>query len=97
MDNMICNQTKRFREKYRLRRVADMYWLLDVEQPGMPYEKPVALNQPGGMICGMLEDGAGTEEIARAMHISYGIPLETARADLEQFVKQLGICDLMLE
>lgn len=74
-----------------------MYWLLNVEQPGIPYEKPVALNQTGAMICGMLEDGAGAEEIAEAMHASYGISAEAARADLEQFVRQLGICDLMPE
>lgn len=98
MDNVICdNKTKSFRDKYRLRRVADMYWLLDVGQPGIPYEKPVALNQPGAMICGMLEDGAGAEEIAEAMSASYGISASEARADLEQFARQLGISEFIPE
>lgn len=98
MNNMICNDTtKHFREKYRLRRVADMYWLINVEQPGIPYEMPIALNQTGAMICEMLENGAGAEEISKAMSASYGIPVPEARIDLEQFVKQLGICDFMLE
>lgn len=88
---MICIQTKCFREKYRLRRVADMYWLINVEQPGIPYEQPIALNRTGAMICGMLEDGAETGEIAEAMHTTYGISVQAAMADLEQFVKQLGI------
>ena len=95
---MICNDTtKRFRDKYRLRRVADMYWLINVEQPGIPYEKPVALNRTGAMICGMLEDGAGAEEISEAMNAAYGVSVPEARADLEHFLRQLGICDLMLE
>lgn len=98
MNDMICNNTtKRFREKYRLRRVAGMYWLLNVEQPGIPYEKPVALNQTGAMICGMLEEGAGAEEISRAMSASYGISVPEAREDLEQFVRQLDISDFMRE
>ena len=94
---MVYNQTKSFRDKYRLRRVAGMYWLLDIEQPGIPYKKPVALNGPGAMICGMLEEGAGAEEIAETMSASYGISTESARADLEQFLKQLGISGFMLE
>lgn len=96
MDNMICGHTKKFwksfREKYRLRRVAGMYWLINVEQPGLPYEKPIALNQTGAMICGMLEEGAGAEEIAEAMSASYGISVPAARDDIKQFVEQLGIC-----
>lgn len=97
MENMVCDHAKGFREKYRLRRVAGMYWLIDIEQPGIPYEMPIALNQTGAMICGMLEDGAGAEEISQAMSASYGISVTEARVDLEQFVKQLGICDFMLE
>lgn len=96
MDNMICGHTEKkrenFREKYRLRRVAGMYWLINVEQPGLPYEKPIALNQTGAMICGMLEEGAGAEEIAEAMSVSYGISVPAARDDIKQFVEQLGIC-----
>lgn len=98
MDNTICNNTtKCFREKYRIRRVADMYWLINVGQPGIPYEKPVALNQTGAMICGMLEDGAGAEEISEAMSASYGVSVSEARVDLEQFAEQLGISDFMRE
>lgn len=98
MDNMICDHTtKSFRQKFRLRKVAGMYWLLNVEQPGIPYEKPVALNRTGAMICGMLEDGAGAEEIAEAMSVSYGISVSEARVDLEQFMGQLGISDFMHE
>lgn len=84
-------------EKYRLRKVAGMYWLINVEQPGVPYEKPIALNETGAMIYGMLEDGAGAEKIAEAMSVSYGISVSEARADLEQFMGQLGISDFMCE
>ena len=97
MDDKSFSDIKSFREKYRLRRVAGMYWLLDIGQPGLPYRKPVALNRTGAMICEMLEGGAGAEEIAEAMSASYGISVKTARDDLEQFAGQLGICDLMFE
>lgn len=97
MNDTSCDHTKGFREKYRLRRVAGMYWLINIEQPGIPYEKPIALNQTGAKICGMLEDGAGAEEIAKEMSASYGISISEARDDLEQFVRQLGIYDFVSE
>lgn len=92
MEGMSGSLPERFRKKYRLRRVADMYWLLDIEQPGVPYRQPIALNHTGAMICGLLENGAGAEEVAEAMQASYGISAEAARADLEQFLKQLAGC-----
>ncbi len=97
MNGMNGGQTKCFREKFRLRRAAGMYWLLDIEQPGIPYERPVALNRTGAFICEMMENGAGAAEIAEAMSEAYGITVPEARDDLEQFVRQLDICDFLPE
>ena len=34
-------------ERYQIRQAAGMYWLLDMEQPGIPYRQPVLLNETG--------------------------------------------------
>lgn len=96
-DVMNGDHTKSFREKYRLRKAAGMYWLLDIGQPGIPYESPVPLNRTGALICEMLEGGAGAGEIAEALSASYGISVSEAREDLEQFAGELGICDYLHE
>lgn len=83
-----------FREKYRLRQVADMYWLINVKQPGVPYEQPIALNEAGAAICRMLEKGADTAQIAEALSAAYEISIETAQEDVEQFLEQLKGCDI---
>ncbi len=84
-----------FGKRYRLRQAAGMYWLINVEQPGIPYEKPIALNEAGAAIFRMLEKDAPIEEIAEALSRTYDIPAKSARADVEQFVGQLKDCRLV--
>lgn len=81
-----------FQKKYRLRQVADMYWLIDVTQAGVPYEPPVALNEAGARICRMLGEGADTGQIVEAMSAAYEISAEEAREDVKQFMEQLEGC-----
>lgn len=74
-----------------------MYWLINVAQPGIPYEQPLALNEAGAAICRMLEEGADTERIAETLSAAYEISVETAREDVQQFMKQLGSCNFTSE
>lgn len=74
--------------RYQLRRAAGMYWLIDMEQEGVPFRKPLAMNQVGADIWRMLRDG---EEggIAAALCREYRVDAEEAARDVEEFRRTL--------
>lgn len=51
-------------DKYQLRKVAGVSWLLDVSQEGIDYRKPLPLNETASIIWTMLTEGKDKYEIA---------------------------------
>ncbi len=76
--------------KYQLRYAAGKYWLLDMSQAGMPYRRPLVLNEVGARIWEMSESGLDREEIVRALCGEYGTGREMVEPDVEQFFLQLS-------
>lgn len=56
---------------YILREVAGIYWLIDIAQPGVPYRKPVAVNEMGARIFSMSKEGLSDEEMAEVLVREY--------------------------
>ena len=82
---------------YQLRYAAGLYWLLDMEQSGVPYHRPLALNEVGADIWKLLEQGGEAEEIAEKLSAEYQVSPEAIREDIAQFRQQLeqagiGVC-----
>lgn len=75
--------------KYQLRYAAGIYWLLDMNQPGIPYQKPLPLNETGAFIWQMLEKGNTQEEIADCLSKKYGMNRKMSLEDVRTFVGQL--------
>lgn len=74
---------------YQLRKAAGTYWLLDMNQKGPAYTKPVPLNESGAYIWQMLEKGKQIEQIAESFAKEYEIAYEEAITDIRQFLRQL--------
>lgn len=74
---------------YQLRHAAGRYWLLDMQQDGLDYKKPIELNECAALIWEWIHQGRTTEEIAQELQKNYGISMEQAREDTEQFVMNL--------
>lgn len=86
---------KRKNPRYQLRSAAGLYWILDMEQEGVPYRKPLPINEIGAGIWKMMEQGMEQTEIADAMCREYKVERETVLQDIVQFRKSLreyGIC-----
>lgn len=81
-------QTKVF-GRYGLRQAAGLYWLLDMEQEGMPYKSPLPLNQMGAAIFQMMGQGMELGQMADAVSREYQVEQQTALQDIIQFKKQL--------
>lgn len=75
---------------YQLRKAAGTYWLLDMNQKGPAYTKPVPLNESAAYIWQMLEQGKQIEQIAESFANDYEISYEEAITDIRQFIHQLG-------
>lgn len=76
--------------RYQLRYAAGIYWLLDTCQDGVPYKKPLPMNEMGAAIWKMMLQGLGGEQIAAALCQEYRMNLEVVLHDVEQFQAQLA-------
>lgn len=76
--------------RYQLRYAAGMYWLLDTCQEGVPYKKPLAMNEEGAYIWNMMTQGLKREQIVDALCREYQVPREVVLPDVEQFQAQLA-------
>lgn len=75
--------------RYRLRRAAGSYWLLDLAQEGKYSVRPLPLNESGGLIWRLLEEGRSEAEAAERLAQEYGIPCDEALSDISRFLCQL--------
>lgn len=75
--------------RYQLRHAAGRYWLLDMQQDGLVYHKPIELNECAAFIWEAYTSGQTQDQIASELQKNYGIPMEQARKDAEQFVIRL--------
>lgn len=94
MSNRDVNNTS----SYQLRYAAGLYWLLDMEQSGVPYHRPLALNEVGADIWKLLAQGEEEEKIAEKLSAEYQVSPEAIREDIAQFRQQLeqagiGVCE----
>lgn len=76
-------------KEYQLRKAAGTFWLLHMTQPGMPFEKPMMLNDCGAMIWEEYAMGASKEEIVHLLQETYGISEEMASQDAAEFLREL--------
>lgn len=71
--------------RYRLRKAAGLYWLIDMEQSG----KQVMLNEAGALIWEKYERLKSERAVAEEISREFGIPAEEGLEDVRQFLSQL--------
>lgn len=74
---------------YQLRCAAGRYWLLDMDQEGVPYKKPLSMNEVGADIWNMIQQGFAREQIVEALCREYHVEKNMVEADVEQFMELL--------
>lgn len=83
--------------KYQLRYAAGLYWLIDMEQSGVPYISPVPLNEVGSKIWELIDRELSIAEICEQLSSIYAIPLAQAQKDVSDFIDQLRSKHIDLE
>ncbi len=80
---------------YQLREAAGFYWLINMEQSGKDWERPMRLNETGVLIVTQLAQGASRAQIAEKLAEEYGMTTAELRQDVDAFCAQLesfGMC-----
>lgn len=92
----MAEKKSNLKSSYCLRHAAGRYWLLDLTQPGLPYKRPVCMNDAGAVIWEIISSDGTKEQAADALAAEYGITQKQAEADVEEFVEQLRRQGVML-
>jgi len=80
---------KEWSKQYQLRYAAGRFYLLDMEQTGVPYKRPMEMNAIGTEIWKMLVEGYTTEQIVHKLASEYEADAEDIGEDVLQFQKSL--------
>ena len=75
--------------RYQMRYAAGIYWLLDMGQAGVPYRKPLAMNEAGARIWELTSQGYDDEEISEKLSEEYQADISVISEDIKQFRMQL--------
>lgn len=75
--------------RYRIRKAAGSYWLLDMQQDGKSYIEPIALNESGAKIWELASQGLDKAAIAEHLAKKYGISKEMVEEDILHFLEGL--------
>lgn len=76
-------------DKYQLRNVAGVSWLLDVSQDGINYKRPLPLNETASTIWTMLTEGKEKSEIAEYLCEGDMELKSEIEKDIDEFVEQM--------
>lgn len=79
----------KMQNRYSLRYVGGIYWLLDIAQAGVPYREPIPINEVGADIWWLMEQGRSEAEIVDCISAEYGTDRDVVKLDVEQFKNQL--------
>lgn len=82
---------------YSLRYAAGSYWLIDMSQKGIPYKRPMTLNEVGAKIWDMLTAGYWITDISEKLSVEYDISKAEIEEDINQFINQLRAYGVKIE
>ncbi len=81
---------------YQLRTAAGGYWLLNMEQKGVPYQSPLSINSAGAEIWSRLKAGETTSSIIENLSTQYGVSREEIQEDVLAFFSQLETMGILV-
>ncbi|MDR0963533.1 MAG: PqqD family protein [Clostridium sp.] len=74
------------RERYQLRHVAGIYWVLDMAQSGERYVKPITMNETGAFLFQMWQEDRTARDMIQALCKRYFIDDDIAKEDVQDFL-----------
>jgi len=82
---------------YQLRSAAGTFFLLSMNQKGLPYEKPLQLNRIAAELWILFLEGNKAEQVVNAMVQKYGVSEAEIREDMQLFCRQMNELGITIE
>lgn len=76
-------------EGFVLKNIADSFVVVPVGENLVDFSAMITINETGAFIWNLLEKGTDTDSIVSAMCSEYDIDADSARADVQEFIKIL--------
>lgn len=76
-------------QRYVLQKAAGIYWLIDSEQEGVPFRKPLRMNEMGATIWNLKQEGKTVPEIVGTLQKEYDADEAMLTRDVEVFMAEL--------
>ena len=87
----------RLAEGYQLREAAGEYWLLNMNQKGVPYQGPLSINSVGAEIWNYLQTGETIAGIVEKISRKYDMAKNEIQEDVLAFCNQLTAQGILVE
>ena len=79
----------KIKEGFILRKISDTYVVVAVGDAAKDFRGMINLNETGGFLWETLAKGATTEQLQKALLDEYDVDEETAKRDVEKFIKSI--------
>lgn len=84
----------KIKEDFILRKVADTYVVVPVNNMTLDFNGIINLNETGAFLFGFLQNGAAKEELLEKMLEEYDVSVEKASEDIDIFINKIKEADL---
>lgn len=84
----------KIKEDFILRKVADTYVVVPVNNMTLDFNGIINLNETGAFLFGILQNGAAKEELLKKMLEEYDVSEEKASEDIDKFIQKIKEADL---
>lgn len=85
----MCEKQQKSIFEYQLRTAAGKFWLIHMEQRGIPYERPLQLNSIGAEMWKLFCKEMNSEQVATILAREYQMEINEVREDVRRFCQQL--------
>ncbi len=85
----------KIKDDFILRKVADSYVVVPVNQMTLNFNGIINLNETGAFLFENLQKGISEQDLLQKMLDEYEVDVQTAKTDIENFVKKAEDADIL--
>lgn len=85
----------KIKEDFILRKVADSYVVVPVNNMSLDFNGIINLNETGAFLFELLQNGADREELIRKLLVEYEVTERKAEKDIDLFIEKVKGADIL--
>ena len=85
----------KIKEDFILRKIAESYIVVPVNQTALDFNGIINLNETGAFLFELLQNGAEREELVEKMLAEYDVTRDRAEKDIDKFIGKIKEADII--